>query len=537
MPNGSYQGTHTATSGRPEQRRQVLAADPAAEHDAVGRPRRGRRPRAGAAPRDRGRARRRRSAGDDELGVGPAGGAHAAERLDGVADALALDEPADADDPAQAGRARLRARPGVEQRQVDAAGTTEIRRRSPPRRRSSKTSSVQVATTRSASRTEPASTSRRPAGLVSRSPWWRRFTTPSAWKVMTTGTPSGRAAASAALPLIQKWAWTTSGPGDRPLPVQVGGEGVHVGQQVVLRHGRGRAGHDVVDGHARAHADAAGQAHVVAAGVDDDVGAVPGHALGQGARRGRSGPPASTPPSTARGLACSETIATLMRGPPGVGGGGTPRVCRPPRRRARRARRPGRGGRHGAVLRAAQGAGGGLVAEQDVGAPARAASARRARPVRTARRRACRPRRRGGPVRCCRRRRRRPGAGRRPARPGSSRPPRSTAPGTATTAVRAVSPGPPVTTTRWPSSSRACTRRAHHAGPGRARGTEAPGWTTTYGCSPVSAARRAGRRGRAGRRVAAGSAKPAASASRSWRSASCRPCSGSRWRRSSSEPG
>jgi hypothetical protein len=48
-------------------------------------------------------------------------------------------------------------------------------------------------------------------GLVSLSPCSRRFTTPRAWNVCTTGMPSGAAAASAARPDIQKWAWTTSG--------------------------------------------------------------------------------------------------------------------------------------------------------------------------------------------------------------------------------------------------------------------------------------------------------------------------------------
>ena len=44
-----------------------------------------------------------------------------------------------------------------------------------------------------------------------------------------------------------------------------------------------------------------------------------------------------------------------------------------------------------------------------------------------------------------------------------------------------------MTTTRRPASSSACTSRAHHSGDGARAGTDAPGWTTTYGCSPVSA--------------------------------------------------
>ena len=48
-------------------------------------------------------------------------------------------------------------------------------------------------------------------GLVSAAPCSRRFTTPRAWNVCTTGMPSGRAAAQPASPDIQKWVWTRSG--------------------------------------------------------------------------------------------------------------------------------------------------------------------------------------------------------------------------------------------------------------------------------------------------------------------------------------
>ena len=100
------------------------------------------------------------------------------------------------------GRNRLRSTPH---------GTTVTRCRSAPIRTSSKTSSEQVATMRSACPARNRSSRRRLGGLVSLAPWWRRLTTPRAWKVCTTGTPSGRAAARAARPDIQKWAWTTSG--------------------------------------------------------------------------------------------------------------------------------------------------------------------------------------------------------------------------------------------------------------------------------------------------------------------------------------
>ena len=56
-----------------------------------------------------------------------------------------------------------------------------------------------------------ASMSGRCGGLVSASACQRRFTLPSAWNVWTTGTGLRAAARMAAMPLIQKWAWATSG--------------------------------------------------------------------------------------------------------------------------------------------------------------------------------------------------------------------------------------------------------------------------------------------------------------------------------------
>ena len=239
-----------------------------------------------------------------------------------------------------------RARPGVRSsaspigRKVSRStphGTTEMRLRSPPRRSSSKTSSLQVATMRSHSSTRRRSTSSRSGGLVSREPWWRRFTTPSAWKVMTTGIPSGRAASRAAYPLIQKCACTTSGRRRDHWRRRSSAKASMYGNRVSLE------------------TTSAGPA-----GTWSTVTPVP-----MGTRRGsaRSSrrvctttstprrpiacaraatctfcPPASTPPRVASGLACSETMATLTRTPPSLG-----RAPPRPRRRPPPGRRRGRG--------------------------------------------------------------------------------------------------------------------------------------------------------------------------------------------------
>lgn len=93
-------------------------------------------------------------------------------------------------------------------------GTTEVRDRARPMRTSSKTSSVLVAATQSASRATRASTSIRQSGLVSSLPWCSRLVSPSAWKVCTVGIECARAARWVATPDIQKCAWATSGPSE-----------------------------------------------------------------------------------------------------------------------------------------------------------------------------------------------------------------------------------------------------------------------------------------------------------------------------------
>jgi hypothetical protein len=92
-------------------------------------------------------------------------------------------------------------------------GTIDTRSLARPSRRSSNTSSEQVASTWLTPAHSPRSSSTRWGGEVSAAPWCRLFTEPSAWKVCSTGTGGSRlpAASTAASPDIQKCAWTTSG--------------------------------------------------------------------------------------------------------------------------------------------------------------------------------------------------------------------------------------------------------------------------------------------------------------------------------------
>jgi len=90
-------------------------------------------------------------------------------------------------------------------------GTTVMPWAGTPRRASSRSSSEEVASTAATSRAIATSMRIRDSGLASRAPWWRRLTTPREWNVWTTGRPCPRAPASAARPLIQKCACTTSG--------------------------------------------------------------------------------------------------------------------------------------------------------------------------------------------------------------------------------------------------------------------------------------------------------------------------------------
>src|SRR5690606_40690062 len=87
------------------------------------------------------------------------------------------------------------------------------------------------------------------------------------------------------------------------------------GPGVVLRQGPGGPGRDVDHLDAGQHLDAFGQVRVVPPGVDGDVVAAAGERRRQ--RRDVDVLPAGVlPPSAASGLACSETMATLIRLPP-----------------------------------------------------------------------------------------------------------------------------------------------------------------------------------------------------------------------------
>ena len=161
VPGNRDHGVRGADEGR-----QVLARHAPAQLDAVGDARASRDVQQPARLGVVGEAGPIRSADDDELRV-----RHAGQRLDRVADALALHEPADAQQPRHAGWPRVPRAVRPEAAEVDAAGDRRSAvRASAPRRTSSKTSSVHVATTWSADAASPRSISSRCGGLVSFSP-------------------------------------------------------------------------------------------------------------------------------------------------------------------------------------------------------------------------------------------------------------------------------------------------------------------------------------------------------------------------------
>ena len=86
-----------------------------------------------------------------------------------------------------------------------------------------------------------------------------------------------------------------------------------------------------------------------------------------------------------------------------------------------------------------------------------------------------------GRARCCRRRRRPRRAAPRPARPGRCGRRGRRHRERRCTAAASRSPGPPVTTTGHPSPTSAVTTARACAGSSDRAGTEADGWTTTYG--------------------------------------------------------
>ena len=193
MPNGSYQGAARTTSAERSRRARRPARTAPASRPGRRRPARRRAPAAGAPPGRRPAASR----GGPPATTSSASG-HVRQRPDGVVEALALDQPADGEQPRAAGPPAPAGPRGVNVRGVDPARARPSSGRwAAPIRASSRTSSVQVAMTRSTSRPGRARSSRRCGGLVSAAPWCRRLTVPSAWKVCSDrhGRARGRPAA------------------------------------------------------------------------------------------------------------------------------------------------------------------------------------------------------------------------------------------------------------------------------------------------------------------------------------------------------
>ena len=156
---------------------------------------------------------------------------------------------------------------------------------------SSSTSSRQVATTWSASRTScRPRPSTRSGGLVSASPWWRRLTTPRAWNVRTTGgSPSGRAASSAAQPGHPEVGVDDVGPADRPTAPQRRAKAGMCGQRSSFGTGSGGPARTCSTRDPRCDRHAGRQVGVVAAGWTRRRRSRGGRGGRPARRRGRSG--------------------------------------------------------------------------------------------------------------------------------------------------------------------------------------------------------------------------------------------------------
>ena len=138
------------------------------------------------------------------------------------------------------------------------------------------------------------------------------FDDPSAWNVCTIGTRlrRGLGRGQAAHPEVGVHHVGRVG---SQCAVQLVGERGHVWQQLVLGHGGGRPAASAPPAR-RPHAHAA-----AAAGRRAWCRPRPGARAGQRAASAATCtfcPPASTPPSAASGLACSETIAIFIATPP-----------------------------------------------------------------------------------------------------------------------------------------------------------------------------------------------------------------------------
>ncbi len=206
MPKGSYQGTHATTSAE-----RKSAGSSSRETD----------------PRKRTRSltpaslamRRKRCSSGSPSSAGAGGPPATTSSAPGTSASAAMTLPTPLRGTSRPTDRILATSPlraavgpaGVKWSRSTPQGTTDTRRRGAPKRSSSNSSSLQVATIWSTSAAMRSSACSRSAGLVSDVPCWRRLTTPRAWKVCSTGSRSSVAASSAAMPDIQKCACTTSG--------------------------------------------------------------------------------------------------------------------------------------------------------------------------------------------------------------------------------------------------------------------------------------------------------------------------------------
>ena len=158
------------------------------------------------------------------------------------------------------------------------------------------------------------------------------------------------------MPDIQKWACTTSGASRAAHAAsQRGGRTpAGTGHELVLRHGRRRARVDVPHGDARAHGARRRGCRSSSRRVHTVTSCPAAASAVLSSATCTFCPPASTPPTAASGLACSDTIAMrigVTSSPVGAGGAG-PRSPRararrgPGRRPSRRGTGPGRTGQH-----------------------------------------------------------------------------------------------------------------------------------------------------------------------------------------------
>ena len=217
---------------RAQQRGQLAALDPPAQVDAVGDAGRLRHAEQTLGLRVGEQLGAWRSAGDDELGVGQAG-----ERLDHVADALALDHPPDAQQPPQSRATRIAGAVGTEELEIHPAG--DHGELVPGGAEAQQLEDLvgagghdligaahDVALDREA-------LGRRGVlvALVAALDHSR-----ARGRSGPPGTATSRAASSAACPDIQKWACTTSGMEVLHARTSSVGEGRHVLEQRVLGH-------------------------------------------------------------------------------------------------------------------------------------------------------------------------------------------------------------------------------------------------------------------------------------------------------------